>query len=72
MERRDKQRDSIYLPCSSNRTCRGPALLLSAGYEILTKPGPFSERALRGFKTALIYSGPYTKRLVHHKYTTAE
>lgn len=41
-------RDTVYvlLPCSSNLTCRKPALLLSAGYGMLTEPGPFSDRVL--------------------------
>lgn len=57
MKGKDKQRDTIYsLPRSSNPSCRRPEPLLSAGYEMLTKPGPFSQQALQTVRAALIYS----------------
>ena len=60
--------DSEYsLPRSNNLRCRRQTLHREAGYEMLTKPGPFSQTVLHGFKTALIYNW-CTKLHAHHKY----
>lgn len=50
------------LPCSSNLTYRRLEPPLSAGYEMLTKPGPVSEQGLHRHKAALIHKQTNRRR----------
>ena len=48
------------LPCSSNLTCRRLEPPLSAGFEMLTKPGPVSEQGLHRHEAAPTHKQTHT------------